>query len=96
MKRPGTKKVKAQLFLRCGKIDMYSMEKYKKAKLQLHHEPPYRETKHTIYEESYLLSEDSHKELEQIFQTNPEEYYQRMEKIKENKKILEQKKLRRK
>ena len=87
--RPGSRQVKCQLFLNCGRVDMYSMEKYAKEKLQLHHDPPFRLTKHTIYEESFLLSDESHKELHRLELDNHEEYDRRMEIIRENKKILE-------
>ena len=56
-RRPGSKAIKCQLFLNCGRVDMYNMEKYAKEKLFLHHHPPFRKTKHTVYEESYLLAE---------------------------------------
>lgn len=92
-KRPNTKAVKQQLFLRCGRVDMYSMEKYKSYNLQLHHEPPFRITHHTIYEESYLLSANNHKELHYLEVHNKEEYNRRMDIIKENKKILEKRKV---
>lgn len=88
-RRPNTRQVKAELFLKCGKVCMYSMEKYAKENLQLHHDPPYRLTKHTIYQESYLLSEETHKELHKLELDDREEYNHRMEIIKENKKILE-------
>lgn len=88
-RRPGSKQVKCQLFLNCGRVDMYSMEKYAKEKLQLHHDPPFRLTKHTVYEESFLLSDESHKELHRLELDNHEEYDRRMEIIRENKKILE-------
>ncbi|MDY5930179.1 MAG: hypothetical protein SPJ27_09170 [Candidatus Onthovivens sp.] len=88
-RRPGSRQVKCQLFLNCGRVDMYSMEKYAKEKLQLHHDPPFRLTKHTIYEESFLLSDESHKELHRLELDNHEEYDRRMEIIRENKKILE-------
>ena len=65
-RRPGARAVKQQLFLKCGKVCMYSMEKYSKEKLVLHHHPPHRLTNHTIYEESYLLSEDTHVELHKL------------------------------
>lgn len=68
---------------------MFSMQKYAKEKLVLHHEPPYRKTKHTIYEESYLLNEEVHRELHKLELDDKEEYNRRMEIIKENKKILE-------
>ena len=90
-KRSNTSQVKQQLFLQCGRVDMYSMEKYAKCKLELHHEPPFRYTHHTIYDESYLLSADNHRELHYLEQNDPEEYNRRMDIIKENKKILERK-----
>lgn len=92
-KRPGSRQVKCQLFLNCGRVDMYSMEKYAKEKLQLHHDPPFRLTNHTIYEESFLLSDESHKELHRLELDNHEEYDRRMEIIRENKKILERKRM---
>lgn len=87
--RKGTRVIKQQLFLKCGRVDMYNMQKYAKEKLVLHHEQPYRLTHHTIYEESYLMSEDTHKELHRLELDNREEYNHRMEIIKQNKKILE-------
>ncbi len=89
MGRPNTKRVKQELFLKCGRVDMYNMQKYKEKDLVLHHFPPYRQTKHTIYEESYILSEDTHLELHKIEHDDIEEYYRRMDIIKKNKKILE-------
>lgn len=88
-KRPGARKVKQELFLKCGKVDMYNMEKYAKEKLVLHHYPPFRITGHTIYEESYILSEETHIELHKLELDDHEEYERRMEKIRKNKKILE-------
>lgn len=87
--RPKSRQVKCELFLKCGKVDMYNMQKYEKEKLQLHHDPPFRKTKHTIYEESFLLSEETHVELHRIELDDREEYDKRMETIRENKKILE-------
>ena len=92
-RRPKSRQVKAELFLRCGKVCMYSMEKYVKEKLVLHHHPPYRLTQHTIYEESYILSEEVHRELHKLELDDREEYNRRMEIIKENKKILEKRRL---
>ena len=92
MSRPNTRAVKKQLFLNCGRVDMYNMEKYEKEKLVLHHDPPYRKTKHTIYEESYLLSNENHIELHKLELDDRDEYNRRMEIIRENKKILELKK----
>ena len=88
-KRPNSRGIKQQLFLQCGRVDMYNMKKYAKEKLQLHHDPPYRKTKHTVYEESYLLSEETHIELHRIEMDDKEEYENRMVIIRENKKILE-------
>ena len=65
------------------------MEKYAKEKLVLHHDPPFRKTKHTIYEESFLLSEETHIELHKLELDDHEEYDRRMAIIRENKKILE-------
>ena len=31
-KRPGSRAVKQELFLKCGKVDMYNMEKHAKEK----------------------------------------------------------------
>ena len=89
MSRPQQKQVKLQLFLKCGRVDMYNMQIIERNKLQLHHDPPFRITHHTIYEESYLLSEDTHKELHKLELDDREEYLRRMEVIKTNKKILE-------
>lgn len=88
-RRPHSRQVKAELFLKCGKVDMYSMQKYAKENLILHHDPPFRLTQHTIYEESYLLNEEVHRELHRLELDDREEYNRRMEIIKENKKILE-------
>ena len=89
MGRPGTRKVKIELFLRCGKVCMYDMKKYNKEKLVLHHDPPFRKTKHTIYEESYLLEVNNHIELHRLELDDHEEYERRMKIIRKNKKILE-------
>ena len=92
-RRPNSRAVKQQLFLKCGKVDMYNMEKYAKEKLQLHHYPPFRLTGHTIYEESYILSEETHVELHKLELNDHEEYERRMEIIKENKKIQKRKRI---
>ena len=89
MSRPGVRVIKRQLFLKCGKVDMYDMQKYAKENLVLHHDPPFRKTHHTVYEESYLLSEETHKKLHILELDDHEEYKRRMEIIKNNKKILE-------
>ena len=88
-RRPGSRAVKQQLFLQCGRVDMYNMEKYAKEKLVLHHDPPFRKTQHTIYEESFLLSNETHVELHKLELDDHEEYDRRMEVIRENKKVLE-------
>lgn len=87
--RPKARQVKCQLFLRCGRVDMYNMEIFEKEKLVLHHDPPFRKTQHTIYEESFLLSEENHIELHKLELDDRDEYNRRMEIIRENKKILE-------
>ncbi len=89
MSRPNVKNIKRELFLKCGKVDMYDMQKYTKENLTLHHDPPFRITRHTIYEESYLLSQDNHIELHKLELKNHEEYDRRMTIIKKNKKVLE-------
>lgn len=91
MSKAYNKKVKKELYLNCGKICMYSMHKYSKKKLQLHHYPPYRETKHTVYEESYLVSDRLHQKLHELERLDYEEYKKQMDRIKRNKKILEKK-----
>lgn len=93
-RRKGSRQVKCQLFINCGRVDMYNMEIYAKEKLVLHHDPPFRKTQHTIYEESFLLSEETHIELHKLELDNHEEYDRRMEIIRENKRILELKKVR--
>lgn len=90
-KRPNTRAVKKQLFLKCGRVDMYSMMEYAKYKLELHHDPPFQYSHHTVYEESFLLSADNHRELHHLEQTDIDEYNRRMETIRQNKKILEKK-----
>ena len=34
-RRPKSKQVKQELFLKCGRVDMYNMQKYAKEDLQL-------------------------------------------------------------
>ena len=87
--RKGSKEVKAQLFLRCGRVDMYNMQEYAKEKLTLHHFPPVRLSHHTVYEECYLLSAENHRELHRLELDDHAEYDRRMQVIIENKKILE-------
>lgn len=82
------KGVKLELFLACGKVDMYDMKKYSKERLTLHHYPPFRETHHTIFEESYLLTRENHDYIEGIERKDPIKYKQIMEKIECNKRIL--------
>lgn len=87
--RKGSKQIKAQLFLRCGRVDMYNMQEYAKEKLTLHHFPPVRLSHHTVYEECYLLCEENHRELHRLEFNDYAEYERRMQVIIENKKILE-------
>ena len=68
---------------------MYNMEIFAKEKLVLHHDPPFRKTQHMIYEESFLLSQETHVELHKLELDDHEEYDRRMEVIRENKKTLE-------
>ena len=65
------------------------MEKYDKQKLVLHHDPPFRKTQHTIYEESFILLADTHIELHKLELDDRDEYDRRMSIIRENKKVLE-------
>ena len=60
----------------------------------LHYVLSYRITHHTIYEESFLLSNKNHVELHKLELDNREEYENRMEVIRNNKKILELKRSR--
>lgn len=92
-RHPKSKQVKQELFLKCGKVDMYSMQKYAKEDLQLHHDPSFRKTQHTVYEESFLLAEENHRALHRIELDDKEEYERRMVVIREHKKILEKKKI---
>ncbi len=94
-RRPNTRQVKCELFLKCGKVCMYDMQKYDKEKLVLHHDPPFRKTQHTVYEESYILSSEAHIELHKLELDDRDEYNKRMETIRENKKILELRRLER-
>lgn len=87
-RKPKNKGVKLQLFLECGTIDMYDMQSYAKEKLTLHHYPPFRETRHTIFEESYLLTRENHDYIEYLDSHNPEKYKEVMHQIQENKKVL--------
>lgn len=87
-------KTKKELYCKCGEICMYSMHKFPKTKLQLHHYPPFKDTKHTIYDESYIINERLHKKLHRLARNDPEAYEEQMERIKQNKRILERKKSR--
>lgn len=86
--------VKNRLYLECGTVDMYDMMIYEKRKLTLHHEPPFRESHHTVFEESYLLTRKNHDHIEYLQRTSPEKYQKVMDKIKANKEsLIENKKL---
>lgn len=81
----GNKGVKQELILACGRVDMYDMQHYAKEKLTLHHYPPFRETHHTVFDESFLLTRKNHDYIEQIERTDKEEYKRVMQLIKSNK-----------
>lgn len=87
-RKPKNKAVKEQLFLKCGTVDMYDMQVYDKRKLTLHHDPPFRYTHHTVFEESYLLTRKNHDYVERLSNNNHEEYVKVMKRIKENKRRL--------
>lgn len=91
MSKANNKRVKLELYAKCGKICMYSMHKFSKKKLHLHHYPPYRETRHTVYEESYLISDRLHQKLHKLERQDYDAYLEMMKKIKQNKKVLERK-----
>lgn len=84
-KHPKNNAVKLQLFLACGTVDMYDMKIYERGKLTLHHYPPFRETHHTVFSESYLVTRDNHDYIEELDKNNQEEYVKVMKKMKENK-----------
>lgn len=92
MGKANTREVKQELYAKCGKICMYSMHKFSKKKLTLHHYPPFRKTHHTVYEESYLISDRLHKKLNEMERNDYGKYLEMMEKIRKNKMILERKK----
>lgn len=81
----GNKGVKQELILACGRVDMYDMQKYAKEKLTLHHYPPFRETHHTVFDESFLLTRENHDYIEHVERTDKEEYKKIMQLIKSNK-----------
>lgn len=89
MSKSYNKDIKQELYAKCGKICMYSMHKFSKKKLTLHHYPPYRQTHHTVYEESYLVSDRLHKKLNEMELKDHDKYLNMMDKIKKNKKVLE-------
>ena len=87
-KKPKNKGVKLQLFLQCGTVDMYDMKEYSKENLTLHHEPPFRYTHHTVFDESYLITRLNHDFIEKLVNNDPKKYQEEMKKIKSNKLLL--------
>lgn len=71
-KKAKNKGVKLQLFLVCGTVDMYDVQKYAKEQLTLHHEPPFKDTHHTVFEESYLLTRKNHDYIEWLKNNKPQ------------------------
>lgn len=85
-----SKAVKNQLFISCGRIDLYSMEVVAKRKLQLHHYPKFEHSHQTVFEESYLIEEQAHHDLHLLEIRDPYRYYLENERLYYNKqKILE-------
>lgn len=82
------KAVKKQLFLECGRVDMYNLEIYPKKKLQLHHYPKFEYSHQTIAEEGFLLSEETHHRLHALEYTDPYQFYIENEYIYYNKKMI--------
>ena len=85
--------VKNQLLLKCGTVDMYDMEEYDEKKLTLHHDPPFRYTHHTVFEESFLLTRKNHDYVELQQSLDPDAYQETMDQIRANKEILIRRKL---
>lgn len=88
MDKPNCLSVKRELFISCGKICMYSMEKFPSSKLVLHHDPPFRDHPVTEFKNSFILSIEAHIYLTELEIRNPEKYQSEMEKIRENKMLL--------
>lgn len=82
------KAVKKQLFLTCGRVDMYNLEIYPKKKLQLHHYPKFEHSHQTIESEGFLLSEEVHHELHNLEYTDPYQFYIENEYIYYNKQMI--------
>lgn len=75
MSRANSPEVKKQLFLNCGCVSMFNMQKYAKKNLQLHHLKKYCITHHTVYSESALVDERNHKWLHSLENIDPYMYY---------------------
>lgn len=67
---------------------MLDMEKYSEKELTLHHYPPFHITKHTVFDESFLLTRQNHDYIEYLARTDKKEYQKIMEEIKGNKQLL--------
>lgn len=80
--------VKNRLFLECGTVDMYDMLIYEKRKLTLHRDPPFRNTNHTVFDESFLLTRRNHDYIEELQRINSKEYKKVMDQIRVNKQTL--------
>lgn len=92
MSRSNSKEIKNQLFLNCGCVSMFNMQKYARRSLQLHHLLKYEYTKHTIIEESALVDEDNHHWLHSLELIDPYLYYLYNEMIWNNKLNFEEQK----
>lgn len=92
MSRVNSKIVKKQLFLNCGCVSMFNLQKYSKKKLQLHHLIKYEYTKHTIIEESALVDEENHHWLHSLEKKDAYLYYLYNEMIWNNKLVYEEQK----
>lgn len=77
--------VREKLILECGTVDMYDMLVYEERKLTLHHDPPFRLTGHTVFEESFLLTRPNHDWIEHLQRQNRCAYERTMDQIRENK-----------
>lgn len=77
--------VRDRLIAECGTIDMYDMLVYEERKLTLHHDPPFRLTGHTVFEESFLLTRSNHDWVEHLQRQNRCAYERTMDQMRENK-----------
>ena len=80
--------VRERLILECGTVDMYDMLIYEERSLTLHHDPPFRQTRHTVFEESFLLTRENHDYVEYLQRQNHCAYERTMDQIRANKEKL--------